>query len=157
MNTRHLGLLCGVAACVVSLSGLASAGAAAAERVPELNVKQSCREAQAVSADGDARNSGDGQPDTYKACMQDETQAHDQLAQRWSKFKPNNRRNCVAQANPSPSYVEILTCLEMNDEAGIPYKADSSSIAPASPTPSTGSPSQRPTTGSPASSKGGRI
>ena len=125
------------------LLGMPIVGAAAADRVPDLNVRQSCREAQAVSTDGDARQSGDGQPDTYKACMQDEQQARDQLAQRWTKFKAINRQNCVAQANPSPSYVEILTCLEMNDEAGIPYKADSSAIAPGGPDhPAGGSPTQ---------------
>lgn len=146
-----------IALASVVLVGLSVTAAAAADRVPDLNVKQSCREAQAVSADGESRDTSNGQPDTYKACMQDEQQARDQLAQRWSKFKPSNRQNCVAQANPSPSYVEILTCLEMNDESGIPYRADSSAIAPANPdTPAGGSPAARPTTGAPAG-RGGRT
>jgi hypothetical protein len=100
---------------------LALAASAHADAVPRLNVQQSCREAQAVSVEGERHQSNENPAATYDACMQDESQAHDQLAQRWSKFKPASRQSCVAQGiRPSPSYVEILTCLEMNEDTGLP-------------------------------------
>ena len=79
--------------------------------VPDLNVKGSCADAQKFSSGVDKNNA-------YKGCMQDEMAAKDQLAKRWSQFKPKDRSDCVEQARePSPSYVEVLTCLEMDSDA----------------------------------------
>ena len=79
--------------------------------VPALNVKGSCSDAQKFST-------GDDRANAYKGCMQDEMAAKDQLNKRWSSFKPKDRSNCVEQSrNPSPSYVEVLTCLEMDSDA----------------------------------------
>jgi hypothetical protein len=78
-------------------------------RVPELNVKQSCSDAEKFSSQGEQKGVA------YKGCMQDEQAAKDQLAKRWSSFKSRDRLTCVEQARtPNPSYVEVLTCLEMN-------------------------------------------
>lgn len=79
--------------------------------VPELDVKGSCSDAQKFST-------GDDKNNAYKGCMQDETAAKGELQKRWSSFKPKDRSNCVEQARaPSPSYVEVLTCLEMDTDA----------------------------------------
>ena len=79
--------------------------------VPALNVRQSCKDAQKFS-------SGDVNDSTFKGCMQDETNARDQLAKRWSSYKLKDRQDCVQQGiAPSPSYVEVLTCLEMDTDA----------------------------------------
>lgn len=79
--------------------------------VPDLNVKGSCSDAQKFST-GDDKNTA------YKGCMQDEMNAKDSLAKRWSSFKLKDRQDCVEQARaPSPSYVEVLTCLEMDSDA----------------------------------------
>lgn len=97
----------------LALIGLSGPSAARSDRgggMPKFDVAQSCREAQAIG--GDDKNLA------YKGCMQDEKDAQDQLAQKWSHFKPEDRRNCIEQgAAPLPSYVEILTCLEMYDGA----------------------------------------
>jgi hypothetical protein len=96
---------------VASLAVLSVVGVAFARPdggVPKLDVSQSCRQAQAIG--GDDKNLA------YKGCMQDEKDAQDTLAQKWSRFKAEDRRNCIEQgASPMPSYVEILTCLEMFD------------------------------------------
>jgi hypothetical protein len=85
-----------------------NAPAIAANTVPKLDVKSSCR---AASTYGDDKNLA------YKGCMEDETQAYNQLVQKWSHFKPADRADCVGQvANLIPSYVEVLTCLEMDDD-----------------------------------------
>jgi hypothetical protein len=77
--------------------------------VPELNVRGSCADAQKFSSGGDDKNTA------FKGCMQDETNAKTELSKRWSSFKAKDRQDCVEQARaPSPSYVEVLTCLEMD-------------------------------------------
>ena len=91
------------------MAGTRTAGGHA--EVPSLNVKQSCRDAQKFS-------SGDVSDATFKGCMQDENSAKDQLSKRWSTFKVKDRQDCVEQGrDPSPSYVEVLTCLEMDSDA----------------------------------------
>ena len=101
----------------------ASLGAAGAEArvrrdssggggLPELDVKSSCSDAQKFS------NAGDNKKSAYKGCMQDETNAKNELAKRWTSFNSKDRQNCVEQSrDPSPSYVEVLTCLEMGSDA----------------------------------------
>ncbi|WP_156898209.1 hypothetical protein [Methylocapsa acidiphila] len=119
----------------MALIGLSGSGAARSDRgggMPKFNVAQSCREAQAIG--GDDKNLA------YKGCMQDEKDAQDQLAQKWSHFKPEDRRNCIEQgAAPLPSYVEILTCLEMYDSAST-FNRPPQPVAPPSASPSSGSP-----------------
>ncbi len=84
---------------------------ASADNVPKLDVARSCREAQTFS--------GEDNKLAYKGCMQDENEAYAQLRKNWSHYKPENRSNCIAQGiSPMPSYVEILTCIEMYDPTG---------------------------------------
>ncbi len=102
-----------VAARSLVLAAAFSACAQAAPRsykgVPELDVKGSCTDAQKFSTQNENKGSA------YRGCMQDEMNAKDQLAKNWGKFKPYDKQSCVEQARaPSPSYVEVLTCLEMN-------------------------------------------
>ena len=100
--------------CLAALVLTAPAACAKSSRgggVPDLNVKGSCQDAQKFSSGVDKNNA-------YKGCMQDEMAAKDQLAKRWSQFNVKDRTNCVEQArDPSPSYVEVLTCLEMDTDA----------------------------------------
>ncbi|MGH6848042.1 MAG: hypothetical protein ACREC0_11570 [Methylocella sp.] len=85
--------------------------------VPRFDVARSCEDARAFV--------GNDQNLAYKGCMKDENDARAKLAQKWAHFKPGDRKDCVAQgAAPVPSYVEILTCLEMSDEAEALYNPD---------------------------------
>jgi hypothetical protein len=86
---------------------LANAGYAS-DQVPKLDVKGSCHAAQAY---------GDNKAIAFKGCMDDETQAYEQLKTKWAHYKPRDRQDCVDQvAHLIPSYVEVLTCLEMSDD-----------------------------------------
>lgn len=107
------------AATIIGAMLIAAAGAHGASAktyrggggVPPLDVKGSCMDAQKFSTGMDKNNA-------FKGCMQDENLAKDQLTKRWSSFKPKDRSDCVEQARtPSPSYVEVLTCLEMDSDA----------------------------------------
>jgi hypothetical protein len=100
---------------MITLVASISAAAAVDSGVPKLDVQQSCREAQTFS--------GTDNKLAYKGCMQDENDALKRLQQNWSHYKPENRSTCLSQGHtPMPSYVEILTCIEMYDSAGQLYK-----------------------------------
>jgi len=47
--------------------------------------------------------------------MQNEQQARDALQQQWSQFAAADKANClqVEETAGAPSYVELLTCLQM--------------------------------------------
>jgi len=97
--------------------------ARAAETVPKLDVETSCR---------DAKTYGTTDPEqTYANCMLDENEAKKQLSQKWSQYKAETRRNCLDEgATPSPSYVEILTCIEMFEETLVPSEGGAVGGAP---------------------------
>jgi hypothetical protein len=81
-----------------------------ADRVPELNIEPSCRAAttSAVTANR-----------TEDACKQDEQRARDQLQKQWASFEPAQKARCTSLSHRggSPSYVELLTCLEVAKSA----------------------------------------
>jgi hypothetical protein len=88
-------------------------GVALADNVPQLNVDQSCRAAGTTGV----RSGSANQDDT--ACKRDEEQARDKLQQGWSQFGATDRAHCVRMSTlgGSPSYVELLTCLELAKQA----------------------------------------
>ncbi|TAL81091.1 MAG: hypothetical protein EPN75_05340 [Beijerinckiaceae bacterium] len=89
--------------------GLAAPAYARTERVPKLNVESSCHAAETYGMTDPKK--------TYKNCMVDEDQARKTLQSKWSHYKVKTRRACLAAGqNPSPSYVELLTCIEMTEE-----------------------------------------
>jgi hypothetical protein len=101
----------------IALLVLPDLAAAKPDGVPRFDVARSCEDARPFI--------GNDQKLAYKGCMKDENDARAKLAQKWAHFKPGDRKDCVAQgAAPVPSYVEILTCLEMSDEAEALYKPD---------------------------------
>src|ERR1700730_4120185 len=101
----------------IDLLALPGSASAQPDEVPHFDVARSCQEARAYT--GDDKNLA------YRGCMKDENDARAELAQKWAHFKPGDRKDCVAHgAAPVPSYVELLTCLEMSEEAEALYKPD---------------------------------
>jgi hypothetical protein len=145
--------LIAVAGCLALLPLLALAKTKS-NGVPAFNVAPSCQEARAFA--------GDNKNLAYQSCMKDENDARAELQRKWTHFKQQDRSDCAAQgATPMPSYVEILTCLEMSDEAGTLYNPDGSArvkpgtakqgrSSPVTPPPSGLSPGPDPAPSSPA-------
>jgi hypothetical protein len=81
-----------------------------ADKIPELKYEKSCRAAMQAAAMPN-RNED--------ACLQDERAARQKLTEEWSQFTPAQRAHCVQLSNTggSPSYVELLTCVEMSKAA----------------------------------------
>lgn len=82
----------------------------AADRVPTFNVERTCRPAAAAGV-LPGRNS--------EACQQDENKARGKLEQDWSQYSSAQQAQCAnfAGLDRAPSYVELLTCLEMAKQA----------------------------------------
>ena len=78
----------------------------AADPVPKFDAGPSCRSAgaTAVMATRDAA-----------ACERDESTARDTLEKEWRQFTQSDQARCVrlVTLGGGPSYVELLTCLEM--------------------------------------------
>ncbi|WP_374309767.1 hypothetical protein [Methylocella sp.] len=111
---NHQGVVRGVVllGAALALSCARSPAWAAADEAPRFDVAKTCRAAADLGGGVDAKLA-------YQGCMQDENDARATLQRNWSRYKRENRDTCLAQGlEPIPSYVEILTCIEMYDEAG---------------------------------------
>jgi hypothetical protein len=80
------------------------------DRVPQFNVEAVCR---AAVADDKANGIVLGQP--FENCMRDETAAQQQLSTLWQANTGPVRDRCEREAaiGDTPSYVDLLTCMEM--------------------------------------------
>jgi hypothetical protein len=97
----------------IALFALPFPAQARTEGVPRLAVERSCHAAETYGLTDPEQ--------TYKSCMLDENEAKGTLEKNWSSYKPATRRDCItAGAHPSPSYVELLTCIEMTEEILLP-------------------------------------
>jgi hypothetical protein len=78
-----------------------------ADDVPVFDVAPGCRAAAAVTPAG------------FDSCMNDERGARAVLQSGWDRFAASDRMNCTQTATEggSPSYVELLTCLQMAQAA----------------------------------------
>jgi hypothetical protein len=76
-----------------------------ADTTPNFDIARECR-------------SEGGTPDMVKRCTDDETQAREQLQKEWAQFSPSYKAQCGEETSVdgSASYVEMLTCLEMEKE-----------------------------------------
>ena len=82
----------------------------AADNVPTLKVEPSCKAAGAA---------GMTLGRTADSCMNDEKSAREDLVKTWSSFSADDKTHCLSmvQTGGGPSYVELLSCLEMSRDA----------------------------------------
>jgi hypothetical protein len=83
---------------------------AVADDPPNLDVTATCAAAAQFSI-----STGRGK----EACLGDESTAQATLAQNWSKYKADDKDQCVGTVNTGgpPSYVELLSCIEILRDA----------------------------------------
>jgi hypothetical protein len=82
----------------------------AAEGVPTFDTAPSCRSAAAASVMTGR---------TTENCINDEKNAHNLLEQSWNQYSAADKAHCdsLERAGGPPSYVELLSCLEMSRDA----------------------------------------
>jgi len=85
-----------------------------ADRVPRLDVEATCK---ASTAEDIAV--GLSEPQSLANCMHDETSAQQQLGTIWQDTEPTTRDRCLGEATAggSQSYVDLLTCIQMTNDA----------------------------------------
>ena len=102
--------------------------------VPTLDLQSTCRGAESAAAASDRATA-------YQSCLHDEQTARQQLQQKWNQIPLAARTGCTDEATGiSPSYVELLTCLEMR--TGGNFSGGAAAVLPATP----GSPPLNPET-----------
>jgi hypothetical protein len=79
-----------------------------ADVVPRYDMKPTCRAAVALAAGGDGGRS-------IENCMAGEEQARKEIDKAWLKTPSAERSQCIGTVavGGSPSYVELVVCLEM--------------------------------------------
>jgi hypothetical protein len=86
---------------------------AIADAVPKFDIARECL------AEG-------GTTEMQKRCVDDETLARSQLQAEWLQFGPDAKAQCSAEAGEdgTSSYVEFVTCLEMERDVKLEREAD---------------------------------
>jgi len=79
---------------------------ARADVVPKFDVEKSCK--------AEIADTG-GVGETLASCMNDEEQARKELTEHWGQYANVDKRACIGETTSAgmPSYVELVTCLEM--------------------------------------------
>jgi hypothetical protein len=95
---------------IIALLLAASAGIAAAQGVPTIDIGPSCKAAAKGSA---------GVQQDYNSCRKSEEAARDVLVKQWSSFLAADRGSCyrLTTTGTPGTYTELLTCLEMKRDA----------------------------------------
>ncbi len=80
-----------------------------ADTVPKLDIARECQ------FEG-------GPQETQTRCVADETQARNQLQTEWTQFGPGAKKQCNEESTTDniASYVELLTCLQMERDVKNP-------------------------------------
>jgi hypothetical protein len=97
-----------IAAAVVGYACVLSDAARA--QVPNVDIRKTCEAASKVTVSLNSPTSG-GDLDI---CIRSETDAQQKMANSWSTFQPSDRADCIQTKVYLPSYIEWLTCFEMN-------------------------------------------
>jgi hypothetical protein len=80
---------------------------ALASYVPTIDVHRSCRGAESAALAQERAGA-------HQRCVRDEQTARERLSEIWSRIPVDSRQLCAdLSMGTSPSYVELLTCLEM--------------------------------------------
>lgn len=78
------------------------------DAVPRFDVEPSCK----------GGLNSPGLNERYSQCLAEEKQAQQQLEQTWATWNVGDRVQCTGTARMgAPSYVELLTCLQMARDA----------------------------------------
>ncbi len=105
-NIRHNGLAAAFAGFVLVCAAPAQA------QVPTIDIQATCRAAAGVMTN--LAISGTSGTNEVQICLDSEKKARDQMVKDWSSFQPADREGCIQTRVYLPSYIEWLTCFEMN-------------------------------------------
>jgi len=87
--------------------------AVAADSVPSWDVTPSCRAAASIAY-------SQTPSDRLTSCLASEQRTREELNKNWSTFPATDRISCVKSLTFSPTYTELVTCLEMRRDVKNP-------------------------------------
>jgi hypothetical protein len=80
---------------------------AAGTGLPTIDIDRNCRETVAIF--------GKDSTVTLENCLKSEKEARQQILKNWAKYPAPDKRLCVNAADYNASYVQWLTCLQMEE------------------------------------------
>jgi hypothetical protein len=98
-----------VTAAIICFMGVLAETAQA--QVPTINIRETCQAAAGVMVN---LMGGSTAKNDVEICLEGENKARQQMIKDWSTFQPSDRAGCIQTRGYLPSYVEWLTCFEMN-------------------------------------------
>jgi hypothetical protein len=98
----------------VLAAGLAGDAVAARDSVPTIDIRNTCKVAAGAMVQ---LMGGSTVEKDIEVCLGSEQSARDQLVKDWDTYSARDRGRCVIPGVYLPSYVEWLTCLEMERDA----------------------------------------
>jgi hypothetical protein len=99
----------GVIAALATM-GIVASDSARAQQVPTVNIAATCRAASIVTVS----LLGSTGTNDFQVCMDGEKRARDTIIKDWSAYAASDRVGCIQTNVYLPTYVEWLTCMEMN-------------------------------------------
>ena len=110
-----------VTAGVITATVLGFAGTARAQ-VPSINIEQTCRAAAGAMV---GLMGGSTTEQDLKGCLDSERKAREQIIKDQATYSSADRKRCMRTGVYLPSYVEWLTCLEMERDVRKMQEGDS--------------------------------
>jgi hypothetical protein len=106
---------------------LATPGVASAESsgVPTVDIAITCRTSEKALI----AIFGTETQQNFQSCMTSENTAREQIVKNWKNFPAGGRQRCVNTTGYMPSYVEWLTCLEMEQQVNELRKGAATNLA----------------------------
>ena len=108
-TTKRQLLATGLFCLSLATPGVASA---ASNGVPTVDIAITCRTSEKALI----AIFGASYQQTFESCMTSEKAAREQIVKDWQKFPAGGRQRCVITTGYMPSYIEWLTCLEMEQQ-----------------------------------------
>jgi hypothetical protein len=105
---------------------------------PAIDLASICRSAQTAALPEDKAAA-------FQSCLRDEQGARDQLRAKWPHYSADAQAACVGSGGVTLSYVELLTCLEMQPGGSLSLQGgDNDGLTGAPVAPLRRSPKERP-------------
>jgi hypothetical protein len=94
-----------------SMAALIAMAQSASAQVPTIDLQITCKAASGVML---ALMGGSTSANDLQICIDTENKAREQMVKDWGTYDPSDRGGCIQPHVYLPSYVEWLTCFEMN-------------------------------------------
>ena len=100
-----------LAACIMAAAAmLLPSDLARAQSVPTVDIAATCRAASAVTVS----LLGSTGTNDFQVCMDGENKARETIIKDWSSYAASDSVGCIQPNVCLPTYIEWLTCIEMN-------------------------------------------